>query len=702
MRKLNNLLYYQVKPIIPKRVRLGFRRHIVKQIMKNKGLKWPIDPSSAERPEGWKGWPGGKRFALVLTHDVEAAEGLKKCHKLMELEESLGFRSSFNLVATDYEISDELVKELKERGFEIGVHGLKHKGNPFGSESVFRKQAKEINKYLKQWGSVGFRSPSMYHELKMLHYLDIEYDASTFDTDPFEPQPDGVGTIFPVWIYSDEHKKGYVELPYTLPQDYLIFIIMREKTTDIWTNKLDWIVSNGGMALIIAHPDYMSFDNSKKYSEYPAEFYKRFLLYIKEKYADQYWNPLPKEIARFWKQNYSRRSISLGKKLHIGMPVYSFYESDNRVLRYAEALSGRGDHVEIFALKRFAQTDYEKLNNIDIYRIQPRHRDEKSRLSYLYRLIKFLFKSLYHVSKRQIQYPFDIVHVHSIPDFEVFSSLIAKLRGAKVILDIHDLVPELYINKFNKKRSDLLYRILIWIEKISCKYADHIIISNHLWYETITKRSAEKNKCTVVLNYPDDSIFYPRARKRKDDRFIMMYHGTFARHQGLDIAIRAFVPVVKKFPNAEFHLYGGGSEKAELVSLIKELGAEKNIFINDPVSIRQIAEIIAEADIGIVPKLDDAFGGEAFSTKILEFMSSGIPVVVSATRIDKYYFNESVVKFFKPGDVNDLTKCLFEIINDKKMLMRLSKDGMQFARRYSWSLNKIKYLEIVDKLTTKK
>lgn len=698
MKSLGNLIYYMIKPIIPRNIRLGMRRFLVKQIMKNKQLSWPIDPSSARKPSGWQGWPGGNQFALVLTHDVEAGAGLKKCRKLMALEESLGFVSSLNLVATGYKISDNFIKEAKDRGFEIGLHGLEHKGNPFRSETFFLKQSIEINKYLKKWGSVGFRSPSMYHDLRMIHHLDVEYDASTFDADPFEPQPDGIGTIFPLWVSGESDRKGYVELPYTLPQDYLIFIIMREKTIDIWKKKLDWIALHEGMALLITHPDYMNFDNCARAYEYPADFYKEFLLYIKEKYANRYWNPLPKEIARFWKQNYSHEGIHITSKLHIGMPVYSFYESDNRVLRYAEALASRGDQVEVFALKRFGQSFYERMLNVDIYRIQSRRRDEKNRLSYLYRLIKFFLKSFYYISRRHIHKPFDLIHVHSMPDFEIFSSLIAKLRGAKVILDIHDLVPELYINKFNKNKNSLLYRILILLERISCKFADHVIISNHLWYETITQRSVRREKCTVILNYPDDSIFYPRPRKRKDDRFIMMYHGTFSHHQGLDIAIKAFAQVIKKFPAAEFHLYGGGTQKTNLIRLIKDLNAENNIFINDPVSLREIAEIIAEADIGIVPKLDDSFGGEAFSTKIFEFMSTGIPVVVSATRIDKYYFNESVVKFFKPGDVEDLTRCLFEVINDKKLLENLSTNGLQFANKFSWTSNKTKYLEIVDKL----
>ena len=268
---LLNKAYYTFKFLVPRRLQIQLRRYYVNRKRSQHAEIWPIDHNAGKPPEGWTGWPDGKKFALVLTHDVETAEGLDKCYQLAEIEERLGFRSSFNFVAGDYPVPAALRQHLTDRGFEIGVHGLHHDNNPFRSKSIFRKQSIEINRYLKEWGSVGFRSPSMYHDLELLHHLDIEYDASTFDTDPFEPQPDGMGTIFPFWVPSQDRQKGYVELPYTLPQDFLLFILMQEKNIDIWKKKLDWIVDHGGMALFITHPNYMNFNKTSRYDEYPVQ-----------------------------------------------------------------------------------------------------------------------------------------------------------------------------------------------------------------------------------------------------------------------------------------------------------------------------------------------------------------------------------------------------------------------------------------------
>ena len=307
MIKLKHL--YFLKNILPRQAQIFFRRLLIQHQMRLNSNVWPIDENAAKPPEGWVGWPDGKKFALVLTHDVETAEGVDRCYQIADMEERLGFRSSFNFVPGDYDVPKALRQSLTDRGFEVGIHGLYHRENPFQSAATFQKQSTEINRYLKEWNAVGFRSPSMYHDLDLLHHLDIEYDASTFDTDPFEPQPDGMGIIFPFRVPGNGRRKGYIELPYTLPQDFLLFILMQERTIDIWKKKLDWIVEHGGMALFITHPNYMNFDKTAHFEEYPARYYEEFLAHIKLKYEGQYWQALPKEVAQFWARKDEKKDM---------------------------------------------------------------------------------------------------------------------------------------------------------------------------------------------------------------------------------------------------------------------------------------------------------------------------------------------------------------------------------------------------------
>jgi peptidoglycan/xylan/chitin deacetylase (PgdA/CDA1 family) len=299
--KIENITYYLVKPFLPWSLRIFLRRRRAKSRRAIFADTWPIDELSAATPPNWPGWPEGKRFAVVLTHDVEGKKGLQRVPQLMEVERLYGFRSSFNFVPEgEYRVPDELRLSLESAGFEVGVHGLEHDGKLYRSRASFAAKAARIKEYLQEWNASGFRSPLMQHRLSWLHQLGIEYDASTFDTDPFEPQPDGVGTIFPFWVPGPTGK-GYVELPYTLVQDFTLFTILREPTIDIWKKKIDWIAAHGGMVLVNVHPDYISFGGAQTRGEYPASHYVDLLSYLREKYHGHFWDALPRDVARFYR-----------------------------------------------------------------------------------------------------------------------------------------------------------------------------------------------------------------------------------------------------------------------------------------------------------------------------------------------------------------------------------------------------------------
>jgi hypothetical protein len=297
--------YYVAKPAIPRSVRLAVRRAMARRRLRSAGSFWPIDARTGSTPDGWPGWPGGKRFAFVLTHDVEGTRGRDRCRQLAELEMALGFRSSFNFVPEgEYETPRSLREFLTTRGFEVGVHDLHHDGKLYRSREAFLRSAARINGHLASWEAVGFRSAFMLHNLEWLHALNVLYDASTFDTDPFEPQPDAAGTIFPFWVGRSGGPGrtggpgGYVELPYTLAQDSTLFLILQERGIDIWTRKLEWVAAHGGMALVNVHPDYMTFDGGRSAGEYDAALYREFLEHAIRQYGNDAWFALPGDVAR--------------------------------------------------------------------------------------------------------------------------------------------------------------------------------------------------------------------------------------------------------------------------------------------------------------------------------------------------------------------------------------------------------------------
>lgn len=381
------------------------------------------------------------------------------------------------------------------------------------------------------------------------------------------------------------------------------------------------------------------------------------------------------------------------------MVAYTFYEADNRVRRYAETLAKRGDKVDAIALRREGQPAFEVIRGVRVYRVQKRVIDERGPFGYLRKLLLFFLRSAWMLALQHLKAPYDIIHVHSVPDFEVFATIVPRLLGAKVILDIHDIVPEFYASKFKVSENSLAFRLLVLMEKLSIAYSNHVIISNHLWHAKITKRSVRPEKCTAIINYPDPSIFSRRPRPLPaNGDFVMCYPGTLNWHQGLDLAIDAVALLRDKAPHLKFLIIGDGPDREKIRTTVQRERLEERVTLKGFIPLEQVADIMATIDLGVVPKRKDSFGNEAFSTKIMEFMAMGVPVVASRTRIDEYYFNERLLQFFESESAEDLAAKILELIEDPAKCGTLRTHATEFIQKNNWDVKKNEYLDLVDRL----
>ena len=479
---------------------------------------------------------------------------------------------------------------------------------------------------------------------------------------------------------------------------------MEQDNIDIWKKKLDWIVKHGGMALLITHPDYMNFRNaSLSDQEYSIRRYEEFLEHVRSHYKDQYWHALPKEIAHFWKDHYSYETVRIRPKLNVCMLAYSFYDTDARVRKYAETLVRRGDHVDVIALRREGQQDRGVVNGVNIYRIQERLLDEKGKLDYLYKLLKFLINSSSRLMKNHIMFSYDIIHVHSVPDFEVFAALLPKISGAKVILDIHDPVPDFFAAKFGSSANNKYLKILTFIEQISTRFADHVITVTDFWKEKIAERSClADSKISVILNLPDLRIFNYQnfaEEKKSSLNFTLLYPGTLNKHCGLDIAIKAVNIVKNEIPSMKFLIYGSGSELNNLKSLVKELALENIVSFHNFMPLQLIPKVMRNADIGIaLLSGHDEYSQQALNVKLFEFLSMGLPAIATRTKSIEYYVNEGTVMLSEPNDPGDVARCIREIYHNPKKKDELIQRGLEFIKKNNAEVEMNNYLKIVDKL----
>jgi peptidoglycan/xylan/chitin deacetylase (PgdA/CDA1 family) len=312
--------YYAIKPLVPHRLRMAARRVHARYVHPS-FPHWPIEPllidhqravwqrALSERPAsrlplvGF--WPDGRRFAVIVTHDVESARGIANMRSLLEIEREHGVCSSWNFVAEWYPIPAETFELVRSSGGEIGLHGIRHDGLLFSDRRSFSEALPAIQRYMREWEAVGFRSPATHRNAEWMRELGCLYDSSFPDTDPYEPQPGGCCSIFPYFL------GDVVELPVTMVQDHTLWEVLRQPNIDLWRQKGDWVMANQGLVNVIVHPDYVR--SAKR-----LELYSELLGYLRQRVDERHgWHALPREVAGWWKARAQMRVVEDGAVAHI-------------------------------------------------------------------------------------------------------------------------------------------------------------------------------------------------------------------------------------------------------------------------------------------------------------------------------------------------------------------------------------------------
>ncbi len=316
-------VYYLLRPLLS----VAVRKHIQKLYLKDWESiafpTWPVDrtvdslfqetlkiamtAAGIDRlPFIWF-WPNGHNAAAMVTHDVETATGRDFSGGLMDIDDAYKLKSSFQVVPEErYEVPADFLQSIRSRGFEIGVHGLNHDGNLFSDRELYLQRAQKINHYAKEFGSIGFRSPSMYRNVDWLSELDFSYDMSLPGSGRMEPQRGGCCTVMPFFLPG-----GMTELPLTTTQDYSLFHIMGDYSTNLWQKQIRIITETHGLMTILIHPDYVTSGRAQ-------DSYKELLELLSRVRSDNnVWMPLPREVDRWWRERSQMHLVGEGKNWRI-------------------------------------------------------------------------------------------------------------------------------------------------------------------------------------------------------------------------------------------------------------------------------------------------------------------------------------------------------------------------------------------------
>jgi glycosyltransferase involved in cell wall biosynthesis len=389
------------------------------------------------------------------------------------------------------------------------------------------------------------------------------------------------------------------------------------------------------------------------------------------------------------------------------MVVHAYYPfGETRVEREARALVDHGYEVDVICLQADGEPTVDTEDGVGIYRLPVKRHKKSGLIVQMLEYLAFFVLVFVRLAALHRRRRYRVVQVHNLPDFLVFAALVPKLTGAQLILDLHDLMPEFYAARFGGSLDSLPVRLIRWQERLSCRFADHVITVTEPWRETLIQRGLPAEKITVVMNVADDRIFHRTSAialsARNDDRFNLIYHGNLTRRYGIDLAIQAVNLVRQKIPEIHLTIHGWGRYLETLIELADELDLREHVYFSSrAVPAAELPQLIRKADVGVVPYRRDVFTDGILPTKLMEYAALGMPVIAARTPAITAYFDEKMVQFFTPEDPDDLARCILTLYSDRKRMEQLAEGTEKFNQRYNWTKLGAEYVALVERLGTR-
>lgn len=388
------------------------------------------------------------------------------------------------------------------------------------------------------------------------------------------------------------------------------------------------------------------------------------------------------------------------------MIVHAYYPlGETRVQREAEVLLRHNYKVDVVCLHKEGEPATDYFKGVRIYRLPVKRHIGAGLIVQFVEYLAFFFLAMFKVSLLHLQQRYNTVQVHNLPDFLVFAAWMPKLLGARIILDLHDLMPEFYIGRHHRNSGSLLVHLVRLQECLSCRFAHHVITVSHHWRQALIERSVAAEKVSVVMNLADDTIFRPPANRprqnRADGKLGLIYHGVVTQRYGLDLVFRAMARLRREAPNVHLTILGKGDQMVTLMRLADELNLNDQVtFYFEFRPAEQLPNIILAADAGIVPYRNDYFTDSLIPTKLMEYAALGLPSIAARTNAISRYFDDTMVEFFTPGSVNGLARCIMRLYTNRERLAQLAHGIEKFNLHYNWTKIGAEYVALVGRLST--
>jgi len=381
------------------------------------------------------------------------------------------------------------------------------------------------------------------------------------------------------------------------------------------------------------------------------------------------------------------------------MIAYTYYSTDARVIKEAEASAADGYEVDFISLKSKNEVGEEQKNGVHILRLNQKKYQGNSNLKYIFAYLFFFFRCFINVSILYLTKRYDVIHVNNMPDFLVFSALVPKMLGAKIILDIHDPMSALFLTKYGLSTKNLSYKLLLLQEKMSSEFADRIItVHEPIKRDILIKNNIPSNKIIIITNFADETLF-PLNMDYKVERPIkVIFHGTITRRTGLDNVIKAFKNS-KEPQQFYFKILGTGDFDEQVQKLINELNFHTIVdFEKNFRPYTELPKIINKFHIGLAAYQLSAATEYMLPVKMLEYIALGIPFITISNTAIRYYLKDDECLFYDPKNMFSLTKLLDQINHNPDILLEQREKILSIRDRFLWTTERNKYLKVLKEL----
>jgi glycosyltransferase involved in cell wall biosynthesis len=767
--------YYLVRPVLPRPLQLQMRRAFTRVQARSAFPAWPVEDSLhdlykwlfgvmadlAGRPVPFlELWPGGRSWALVLTHDVETDVGYRDIARLRNLERDRGYRSSWNFVALRYRVGDDVVRELTDDGFEVGVHGLRHDGRDVVPRRMMEQRLPAIRSYAQRWHAVGFRSPATHREWELMPLLGFEYDSSYTDTDPYEPQPGGCCSYLPYF------NENMVELPITLPQDHTLFAVLQHPDAGVWLRKARHVRDRHGLVLVLTHPDYALEDQriTDGYRQLLDEF----------RGDDTVWHALPREVAGWWRQRAASslrqdgdgwmiegpaaadgrvglatadpaadgrvglatadpaadgvgaaghplpepRGDGLGtgpapapepphgagrrpasqSRGHILMVVENLpLGIDQRLRKQVRDLSDAGFRVSVITRKDPENASYRVLPGLRVLDYPP-PAEPASMRGYAREYAESFGWAALRCAAERLRGRIDVVQFCLPPDIYFPLGRLLSWLGVTVVADYRDLMPELFAARYDNPRPQVISG-LRWLERRTQRVADHTICTNEYFRERLIGAGAAPGQVTIVGNGP----VLARVQRavadpalRGDHKFLCCWIGKMGRQDRVDLLIEAIGHVVHDLGRTDCGFSILGD--GESFDEIRAQAARLGLepWVHFPGWLSEEQVFSYLATADL--GMDTSLQGDISPVKILEYMAFGVPVVAFDVQ-ETRVMGEGAAALAPASDVRAYARELVTLVDDSERRAQMGAVGRErVATELSWERQSAVYIDLMDRL----